>query len=45
MMLFALTFDALAATFLTCVLLRQAFIVVLPNQIAGPGGSFIDTNR
>ncbi|QMU59525.1 MAG: hypothetical protein GKR98_15865 [Boseongicola sp.] len=43
--LFTLSFDALAISALTCMVLREVFIATLPNRIAGPGGNFIDTDR
>lgn len=43
--LFHLSFDAVICSGLTCLLLREAMIAVLPDHIAGPGGSFIDTSR
>jgi hypothetical protein len=43
--LFGLSLDAIAISAVTCMVLREAFIVALPNNLAGPGGSFIDTDR
>lgn len=43
--LFNLSYDALITSALTCLLIREALIVLLPDHIAGPGGSFIDTSR
>lgn len=40
-----ISFDDLLASFLICLVLREAFILALPDHIAGPGGSFIDTDR
>lgn len=40
-----LSFDLLAASFLTCLMIREAMILCLPDRIAGPGGSFIDTGE
>ncbi|NKB28729.1 MAG: hypothetical protein GKR99_14730 [Rhodobacteraceae bacterium] len=36
-------FDAIAVAFLGCVAVREIAIVTLPDSVAGPGGSFIDT--
>ena len=37
------SFDLLLASFLTCLMIREMLIVLLPNHLAGPGGKFIDT--
>ena len=42
--LFGLSFDAIAISALICMVLREILIFALPSRIAGPGGSFIDTN-
>ena len=42
--LFGLSFDAVAISALTCMVLREVFIITLPSNLAGPGGSFIDTD-
>jgi hypothetical protein len=39
------TFDALVFSAMTCILLREAMIVLLPDSIAGPGGWLVDTSR
>lgn len=39
------TFDACLVSFITCAFLREMFILILPDQLAGPGGSFVDTDR
>jgi hypothetical protein len=39
----ALTFDQIAMAAMTVIAIREVLIVVLPNRIAGPGGSFINT--
>ena len=39
------SFDAAAMALLSCIALREVFVFALPDQIAGPGGWFIDTNR
>ncbi|MCV2868324.1 hypothetical protein OEW28_06750 [Defluviimonas sp. WL0002] len=38
-----ITFDDIALSFLTCVVVRETMIMFLPDQIAGPGGWLIDT--
>lgn len=38
-----ISFDEVVAAFVTCLLIREILIFVLPDHIAGPGGSFIDT--
>ena len=30
---------------ITCLILREAMILALPDRLAGPGGSFIDTTK
>ena len=42
--LFNLSFEAIAISALTCMALREVFIVALPDSLVGPGGSFIDTD-
>lgn len=37
------SFDEIVGSFLVCVALREAMILMLPDQIAGPGGWLIDT--
>ena len=37
------TAEIFIASFLTCLVIREVMILVLPDDIAGPGGSFIDT--
>ena len=37
------SYDLLLASFLTCLMIREMLIVLLPNHLAGPGGKFIDT--
>lgn len=44
-MLSQISFDEIAASLLLCLLLRETFILVLPDHIAGPGGWFIDTGH
>jgi hypothetical protein len=38
-----ISFDEIVAAFVTCVAVREVLIFSLPDHIAGPGGSFIDT--
>ena len=45
MSLLHLSFDMIALSFISCVMLREVAIIALPDDIAGPGGRFIDTNR
>ena len=40
-----LTFDQIALAAMACIALREAMIVFLPDDIAGPGGSLIDTGE
>ena len=42
---FLVSFDQMIAAFLTCVVLRDVFVFVLPDRIAGPGGWLVDTRR
>jgi hypothetical protein len=43
--LFALSFDTVVMSAITCLVLREIFILTLPDDIAGPGGWLIDTGR
>ena len=43
--LFSISFDALAVSFLACCAIRYAIILLLPDEVAGPGGWFIDTGE
>ena len=38
-----ISFDEIVAAFVACLVLRGVMIFTLPDHIAGPGGSFIDT--
>lgn len=38
-----ISFDELVAAFVTCLVIRELLIFVLPDRIAGPGGWLIDT--
>lgn len=42
--LFVPSFDACLVSFITCALLREMFILTLPDTLAGPGDSSIDTH-
>lgn len=42
--LFTISFDTLVMSAITCLVIREALIMALPDAIAGPGGSFIDTD-
>ena len=41
----AITFDTIVMSAITCLIIREAMILALPDSIAGPGGSFIDTKK
>ncbi|MFV2035686.1 MAG: hypothetical protein ACC631_11395 [Halocynthiibacter sp.] len=43
--LFAISFDSLSVSFLACCAIRQLMIYTLPDEVAGPGGWFIDTGE
>lgn len=43
--LFAVSFDTIVLTAITCLLLREFFVIALPDEIAGPGGWLVDTDR
>ncbi|MGI1660895.1 hypothetical protein ACRDNQ_01540 [Palleronia sp. KMU-117] len=43
--LFAVSFDTIVMSAITCLVLREIFLVALPDEIAGPGGWLIDTDR
>ena len=38
-----ISFDEIVAAFVTCLVIREAMIFILPDSIAGPGGWLIDT--
>lgn len=42
---YLVSFDQMLAAFLTCVVLRDVFVLLLPDTIAGPGGWLVDTRR
>jgi hypothetical protein len=43
--LFAVSFDTVVMSAITCLVLREIFILTLPDDVAGPGGWLIDTGR
>ena len=43
--LFALSFDNIVMSAITCLVLREIFILTLPDEIAGPGGWLIDIDE
>ena len=43
--LFAFSLEGIALSALTCLVLREVAIISLPNEVAGPGGRWIDTRR
>jgi hypothetical protein len=40
-----ITFDQIGLAIMACIGLREAMIMFLPNAIAGPGGSLVDTSQ
>lgn len=45
MELMNITFDMIIVSAIMCLMIREVLIVALPDEVAGPGGSFIDTDR
>jgi hypothetical protein len=43
--LFSLSFDTIVMSAITCLVLREVFLVTLPDAMVGPGGWVIDTGR
>lgn len=41
--IFQLSFDGICVSFLACCAIRELLILSLPDRIAGPGGTLIDT--
>jgi len=41
--LLALSFDAVLTSAILCLVIREAMIFALPDEVAGPGGWLIDT--
>ena len=39
------SFDEIAASLLACLVIRELMILALPDHIAGPGGSLVDTGE
>lgn len=44
MELFGISFDTVVMSAIACLMIREIMIAALPDRIAGPGGSFIDTD-
>ncbi|MBD3679677.1 MAG: hypothetical protein HUJ27_14925 [Rhodobacteraceae bacterium] len=40
-----ISFDQIVFAAMTCIALREAMIMTLPNSIAGPGGWLVDTSE
>lgn len=40
-----ITFDQIALAAMACIALREAMIMLLPDDIAGPGGWLINTGE
>lgn len=38
-----ISFDEIVAALVSCILIREVLIFSLPDDVAGPGGWFIDT--
>lgn len=38
-----ISFDQIGLAFLSVFVIRQTMVYLLPNDIAGPGGWFVDT--
>ena len=43
--LFAFSLEGVAISAMTVVVLREVAIISLPNELAGPGGRWIDTRQ
>lgn len=41
--LFAISIEGVALSAMTVLVLREVAIISLPNELAGPGGRWIDT--
>ena len=41
----AITFDQIVLAAMTCIAIREAMIVLLPDTIAGPGGWLVNTGE
>mgnify|MGYP001801776488 FL=1 len=44
-LLHMISFDMLAMSMITCLVLREVFVVALPDSLAGPGGLLVDTEE
>ena len=42
--LLTLSFDGIVTSAIVCLVIREVMIFALPDDIAGPGGSFINTS-
>lgn len=42
--LFSVSFDNIVMSAISCLVLREVFILTLPDHIAGPGGWLIDSD-
>jgi hypothetical protein len=42
--IFAISFDTVVMTTITCIALREVFLIALPDEVAGPGGWLINTD-
>jgi hypothetical protein len=42
--LFTVSFDNIVMSAISCLVLREVFILTLPDHIAGPGGWLIDSD-
>ncbi len=41
--IFAISFDNICMAAITCLVIREAMILGLPDRVAGPGGWLINT--
>jgi hypothetical protein len=41
----AISFDQIVLAALACIALREAMIICLPDNVAGPGGWLVDTGE
>ncbi|MEM9474532.1 MAG: hypothetical protein AAGA71_04525 [Pseudomonadota bacterium] len=39
------SFDMLAMSLISCLVLREVFVVALPDSVAGPGGWLVNTEE
>ncbi|MEL6167151.1 MAG: hypothetical protein AAFR35_00575 [Pseudomonadota bacterium] len=44
-LLVSISFDSVVMSAITCLVLREIFIITLPDHIAGPGGWLVDTGE